>query len=82
MEASCQANDDITHQLGDPLEASTRSALDFLAGRSCSVITASAPQSSSARSASSATTPLPAAPRELLTPDRPSTPQREVPGLF
>jgi C-terminal processing protease CtpA/Prc len=82
MEASCQANDDITHQLGDPLEASTRSALDFLAGRSCSVITASAPQSQSARSASSTTTAFPAAPRELLTPDRPSTPQREVPGMF
>ncbi len=38
MEASCQAPDDIAHQLGDPLEASTRSALDFLAGRACSSI--------------------------------------------
>ena len=76
MEASCQAGDDIGHQLGDPLEASTRSALDFLAGRSCSAITSSAQRSQAARAA-----PV-AASRELLTPDRPSTPQREVPGLF
>ena len=33
VEASCQAADDITYPLGDPREASTRAALDFLAGR-------------------------------------------------
>lgn len=34
VEASCRAGDDLTHPLGSPLEASTRSALDFLEGRS------------------------------------------------
>jgi C-terminal processing protease CtpA/Prc len=75
MEASCQASDDIGHQLGDPLESSTRAALDFLAGRSCSRITAAGQSAQSARAASSS-------PRELLAPARPDTPQREVPGLF
>ena len=42
VEASCAAGDDITRQLGDPQEASTRAALDFLAGRPCTAITASA----------------------------------------
>ena len=78
VEASCQAGDDLTHPLGSPLEASTRSALDFLAGRSCTPITATAgTQSAQSRSA----TP-PARPLELLTPDKPDTAQREVPGSF
>ncbi|CAN5696088.1 hypothetical protein BH11PSE6_BH11PSE6_18480 [soil metagenome] len=75
MEASCQASDDIGHQLGDPLESSTRAALDFLAGRSCSAITSAGQGTQSARAAASS-------PRELLAPARPDTPQREVPGLF
>jgi C-terminal processing protease CtpA/Prc len=74
VEASCQAGDDLTHPLGDPLEASTRSALDFLAGRSCSAISA-AGQGTLAVSKTTGK-------RELLAPDRPDTPQREVPGLF
>ena len=73
IEASCQAADDITHPLGDPQEASTRQALDFIAGRSCPAIgtaqTGQALGSANAR-------------RELLTPERPNTAQREVPGLF
>jgi C-terminal processing protease CtpA/Prc len=81
MEASCRADDDITHQLGDPLESSTRSALDFLAGRSCSAIASGSTSAASDQRAQAARDTL-AAPRELLTPDRPSTPQREVPGLF
>lgn len=72
VEASCRATDDITRQLGDPQEASTRQALDFLAGRSCSPILATA--------SAQAARVLPG--RELLTPDRPDTAQREVPGLF
>jgi C-terminal processing protease CtpA/Prc len=35
MEASCQASDDISYQLGDPNEQSTRRALDYLEGKSC-----------------------------------------------
>ncbi|KAI1693914.1 peptidase family s41 domain-containing protein [Ditylenchus destructor] len=42
MGATCRASDDISRQLGDPAEASTRAALDFLAGRACTAITASA----------------------------------------
>ncbi|MFZ5747046.1 MAG: S41 family peptidase [Pseudomonadota bacterium] len=71
VEASCQAGDDITHPMGDPAESSTRAALDFLQGKSCTAI------ASGGQSAQSVT-----ARRELLIPDRPSTAQREVPGLF
>ena len=68
--ASCQAGDDLTHQMGDPAEASTRQALDFLAGRSCTPIgTGQTGQALTAK-------------RVLLTPPRPDTAQREVPGLF
>ncbi len=74
VEATCRASDDIGYQLGDPLEGSTRQALDFLAGRSCTAITGDA----SARSAQASTT----ARRELLRTDRPGTAQRDVPGLF
>jgi C-terminal processing protease CtpA/Prc len=73
MEASCQAADDVSRPMGDPLEASTRAALDFLAGRACAAISAAPPGAGALR---------PPAPRQLLTPDRPNTPQREVPGLF
>jgi hypothetical protein len=69
--ATCQATDDLTRQLGDPQEDSTRQALDFLAGRSCTPISSSVgPQSIAPRR------------QELLTPERPSTVQREVPGSF
>jgi len=70
MEATCQAPDDITRPLGDPQEGSTRAALDFLAGRTCTPIGAAA-RTMQVRT-----------PRELLTPERPTTAQREVPGLF
>jgi len=73
VEASCQAADDLTRPLGDPQEQSVARALDFLAGRSCtplaSVAAAQAFRSSPARF-------------ELLTPERPTTAQREVPGSF
>ena len=76
VQASCSAPDDLAFQLGDPREASVRSALDFLAGRSCSTI------SSVTRQASVTPTPVAASRRELLTPNAPTAPQREVPGLF
>ena len=41
MEASCSAADDITQPMGDPQEASTKAALDYLAGCACTPITAS-----------------------------------------
>ena len=76
VEASCRAADDIAYPMGDPREASTRSALDFLQGKSCTRIGASA--SAEARALS---VPIE---REALMPTGPriSTAQREVPGLF
>ena len=84
VEASCQASDDIGHPLGSPLESSTRSALDFLEGKSCTRIGASASVAGTgtAGTSSQAATLAFNTRRELLTPDRPSTQQREVPGLF
>lgn len=72
VEASCQAADDFNHPLGDPQEASTRAALDFLEGKSCSPIAAGEATAQS----------VGASRRELLTPARPTTVQREVPGAF
>jgi carboxyl-terminal processing protease len=71
VEASCQASDDIFYPMGDPREASTRSALDFLEGKSCTAIPAG-----------TATTAAASTRRILLTPDNPTTAQRETPGLF
>ena len=80
VEASCRAEDDIRYPLGDPREASTRQAIDFLAGRSCLPVTATAATASARTSTPTPTTDLPT--RALLIPDHPSTPQREVPGLY
>ncbi len=73
LEATCQAGDDVSRQLGDPQEASIRIALDFLAGRGCTAIGGTAARSQALRPQQS---------RELLVPEQPSTAQREVPGLF
>ena len=73
VEASCQAGDDITHPLGDPAEASTRAALDFIAGKSCSRIAEAGVGTQGVSGEGK---------RELLTPEHPSTAQRETPGLF
>lgn len=72
VQASCRATDDPTRPLGDPQEAMTRQALDFLAGRSCTAIAASA-QGALSASAGRLT---------MLTPENPTVAQREVPGLF
>jgi carboxyl-terminal processing protease len=72
MEASCQAGDDIAKPLGDPTEASTRAALDFLEGKACTRIS----------SGGGITTQAVHERRDLLTPDRPSVVQHEVPGAF
>ena len=72
VEASCQAADDLNHPLGDPQEGSTRAALNFLQGVSCTRISAGEVGAQSAG----------AGRRELLTPDRPTTAQRETPGSF
>ena len=81
MEQTCQATDDVAFPLGDAREASVARALDFLAGRSCTRISASTDARTAALRDSEATT-LRDRPLELLTPERPNTPQREVPGSF
>ncbi len=68
---SCRAGDDLTRRMGDPQEASTRAALDFLQGKSCTPISASATGQSAGDG-----------PRKLVQPLRPSAAQRDVPGLF
>ncbi|MEO5938520.1 MAG: S41 family peptidase [Sphingomonas sp.] len=73
MEASCQAGDDINYPMGDPREASTRSALDFLQGKTCTKI---------GGSSGIGTLAIKAKPRELIVPADASTAQRETPGLF
>lgn len=70
--STCSAGDDFTHALGDPAETSLRVALDFLAGRSCTPITASGGQSAQSASASA----------RLLDGDMSVTAAREVPGTF
>lgn len=72
VQASCRATDDPSKQLGDPQEAMTRQALDFIAGRACTAIAASS------QGALSAT----AGRLTMLTPAEPTVAQREVPGLF
>lgn len=75
MGATCQASDDITRPLGDPQEASIRAALNFLGGRACTPIGAAATLSADRA-------PAQASRLDLLSPDRPNTAQREVPGSF
>lgn len=73
FKATCAANDDISRPIGDPQEASLRTALDFVAGRSCTPIAVGqTTQSSSSRNE-----------RVMLPlPRDPNTAQREVPGAF
>jgi len=67
---TCRASDDISRQLGDPDEAMVRAALDYLAGRSCTAITAIGTQAVSQRG--------------VLTDETPatSTVRRELPGAY
>jgi C-terminal processing protease CtpA/Prc len=79
MQATCQAPDDPSRQLGDPAEGSIRTALDYLAGRPCSRIAASA--LSAQRTSSIGAVPV-VGERELVSPQQPTPAQREVPGFF
>lgn len=73
MGATCAAADDVTKPLGDTQEASLRTALDFIAGRSCTAIVVGQ---------SAQRTTAPTEKRGLLVPEVASTAQREVPGSF
>lgn len=68
---TCRAADDITVPLGDPAEASIRTALDFLAGRACTPIVSSTGTMWQMREE-----------REMLEARDPSASQIELPGLF
>lgn len=72
MPVTCTASDDYTKQLGDPAEASIRTALDFLAGRSCTPIASGAQRTAQAVTGR----------KEILRPDTPGTVQRDNPGLY
>lgn len=69
---TCRANDDILFPLGDPREGSVATALDFLAGRSCTAIAGAGVQGAQALGTE----------RKLLQPDIPSSAQHQIPGLF
>lgn len=70
---TCAANDDIFTALGDPSETSIASALDFLAGRTCTPI-ASSKEKRTAQSVG----PV----RELMMPAQPGAAQHWIPGIF
>ncbi|WP_443026546.1 S41 family peptidase [Sphingomonas sp. IC-56] len=76
MDVTCRAGDDLSRPLGDPAEASTKVALDFLAGRSCVPISGASP------SASLRTQNVAEGVRQPLMPERPSPGQHAVPGAF
>lgn len=77
---TCSATDDLNHPLGDASEQSVARALDFLAGRSCTRIGAAAATAATRGSLRAVGDGVEA--RALLQPARPSTVQRDVPGLF
>ena len=74
MQASCAAADDISRPLGDPQEASLRTALDFVAGRACTPVAGGlTSQSETVRLDEQQVLPMP---------QDPNVAQREVPGAF
>lgn len=76
---SCAAGDNLSFQLGDPNEASLRTAIDFLAGNSCTTrITSADTRVASADRIAPGLAPAPA----MLESEAPSAAQREMPGLF
>ena len=85
VKASCRANDDFTQPLGTAGEASTRQALDFLQGKSCTAIPVTSAEAATAsrigaQTEVSDTLALEIEPLPL--PAQPTTAQREIPGLF
>ena len=74
---TCQANDDIFNQLGDPNEASVAKALEFLrtGAATCTPIAGGGVQGTQSVGSRQAE-------RVLLQPDDPTPVQREIPGLF
>lgn len=72
MPRTCAAADDFLRPLGDPNEASTKVALDFLAGRSCTAI----------GGGDGVTAQAGVERYQLLLPSKPNVAQRENPALY
>lgn len=79
MPNSCAAADDVSFPLGDPREASIRTAIDFLNGRSCTPITAGSGSGAAQRGLDKSVAPDQ---MNLLSPTDPSAAQHQVPGMF
>ncbi|TAD71986.1 MAG: peptidase S41 [Sphingomonadales bacterium] len=81
---TCRAGDDIARPLGDPREASIAAALDFLAGRACTPITASGTVETAGGmdQGQAARQGIDLPDRQLLQPRRPNAAQHELPGLY
>ena len=75
---TCRASDDFSRPLGDPQEASTRAALNFLSGQSCTPISSAPGGTTGSQNATDTISPE----QQLLSVDHPTPAQREVPGLF
>lgn len=73
FQSTCRVDDDVLRPLGDPQEAMTRTALDFLAGRPCTPI-----GSSAIAQIGNADAGKP----QLLISAQPNAVQRELPGSF
>ena len=73
MPNTCRADDDLFTQLGEPTEASVSTALDFLAGRSCTPIGSAGTDAAGQRSRGT---------RRILQSPTPNAAQRDNPGLF
>ena len=72
--STCKAADDLSNQLGEPQEASIKTALDFLAGRACTPIGATG--GTKGLSVGTGGT-------ELITPAQPKgTIERDLPGAY
>ena len=74
---SCQAADDLTHEQGDPLEASTAAALSFVTTGACGAPIALVPAVTPGALRADARSPA-----SLLRPPDPTPAQRDVPGLY
>lgn len=81
---TCRAGDDITRPFGDPREASIAAALDFLAGRACTPITAGGAGgiAGGVTEGQRARQGLDLPERIPLQPAQPNVVQRDLPGLF
>lgn len=83
VQNTCRAGDDITRPFGDPQEASTAVALDFLAGRSCTAFGATAVAASGdAKASQAARAGLDLPTRDMLQPAQPNRAQQDIPGLY